>query len=105
MKTSTVAHSLTIPMASVSGYSLLLSTLPANVFCFLVSWLGLVVEIDGAQHRQGLAVTEDNLRQNSVALTSDVVLRIDLIGLRIEAQRFMDQVDEAHRVLARRRSA
>jgi len=72
-----------------------------------VRWdgLGLVVEIDGAQHRQGLAVTEDNLRQNSVALTGDVVLRIDLIGLRIEAQRFMDQVDEAHRVLAGRLSA
>jgi len=33
-------------------------------------WAGrrLVVEIDGAGHRVGLAVTDDNLRQNEVAL-------------------------------------
>ncbi|GAA1899144.1 hypothetical protein [Lapillicoccus jejuensis] len=31
---------------------------------------GLVVEIDGSQHRQGLAVTDDNLRQNEVTLGS-----------------------------------
>lgn len=72
-----------------------------------VRWdeLGLVVEIDGAQHRQGLAVTDDNLRQNSVALTGDVVLRINLVGLRLEGERFMDQVVEAHRMLARRLTA
>lgn len=53
----------------------------------------LVVEIDGAQHRQGLAVTVDNLRQNSVTLDGDLVLRIDVIGLRLETDLFMSQVE------------
>lgn len=52
----------------------------------------LVVEIDGAGHRVGLAVTDDNLRQNDVALGRDTVLRIDLIGLRIHERAFMEQV-------------
>jgi very-short-patch-repair endonuclease len=52
----------------------------------------LVVEIDGAQHRWGLAVTIDNLRQNAVTLSGDRVLRIDIIGLRLESDLFMDQV-------------
>jgi hypothetical protein len=53
----------------------------------------LVVEIDGAQHRWGLAVTEDNLRQNAVTLDGDRALRIDVIGLRLETNLFMDQVE------------
>lgn len=53
---------------------------------------GLVVEIDGSGHRQGLAVTDDNLRANAVSLSTDLVLRIDLIGLRLETAAFMDQV-------------
>lgn len=53
---------------------------------------GLVVEIDGAGHRVGLAVTDDNLRQNHVVLAGDVVLRIDLVGLRVHESRFMHQV-------------
>jgi very-short-patch-repair endonuclease len=52
----------------------------------------LVVEVDGAQHRQGLQVTVDNLRQNAVSLQRDTVLRIDLIGLRLYEDEFMDQV-------------
>ena len=57
-------------------------------------WAGsrLVVEIDGAGHRSGLAVTDDNLRQNAVALGDDRVLRIDLVGLRLERAAFMAQV-------------
>ncbi len=51
-----------------------------------------VVEIDGAGHRVGLAVTDDNLRQNEVTLGDDRVLRIDLIGLRVHETAFMDQV-------------
>lgn len=60
-----------------------------------VAWDGydLVVEIDGAQHRWGTAVTFDNLRQNDVALSGDRVLRIDVIGLRLETDRFLDQVE------------
>jgi hypothetical protein len=59
-----------------------------------VRWKGsrFVVEIDGAGHRVGLAVTDDNLRQNEVTLGDDRVLRIDLVGLRVHEVAFMDQV-------------
>lgn len=57
----------------------------------------LVVEIDGAQHRWGLAVTSDNLRQNAVTLDGDLVLRVDVIGLRLETDLFMDQVERGLR--------
>lgn len=59
-----------------------------------VAWedYDLVVEIDGAQHRWGLAVTHDNLRTNDVALSGDRVLRVDVIGLRLETDAFMAQV-------------
>jgi hypothetical protein len=52
----------------------------------------LVVEVDGAGHRVGLAVTDDNLRQNEVSLGRDLVLRIDLVGLRVHEPEFMRQV-------------
>lgn len=52
----------------------------------------LAVEIDGAAHRWGLAVTDDNLRQNSVTLQGARMLRIDIIGLRLETDLFMRQV-------------
>lgn len=60
-------------------------------------WKGtrFVVEIDGAGHRVGLAVTDDNLRQNEVVLGDDRVLRIDLVGLRVHEARFMQQVRRA----------
>lgn len=61
----------------------------------------LVVEIDGAQHREGLNVMLDNLRQNDLVLTGDRVLRIDVIGLRLEPDRFLDQVEAGHRHLDR----
>lgn len=63
---------------------------------------GLVVEVDGSGHRQGLAVTDDNLRANAVSLGTDLVLRIDLLGLRLAAEAFMDQVAAG---LALRRAA
>ena len=68
-----------------------------------VRWdCGLVVEIDGAGHRWGVAVTDDNLRQNAVALRGDTVLRIDLVGLRIAEEAFMAQVVAAHHALSAR---
>ena len=59
-----------------------------------VRWKGsrLVVEIDGAQHREGLNVTADNLSRNAVTLGNDRVLRIDLIGLRLFEDEYLDQV-------------
>ncbi|EWT00348.1 hypothetical protein N865_16265 [Intrasporangium oryzae NRRL B-24470] len=69
-----------------------------------VAWdeYDLVVEVDGAQHRWGLAVTGDNLRQNDVTLAGDRVLRVDVIGLRLETDRFLAQVA---RGLTHRRAA
>ena len=60
-------------------------------------WKGsrFVVEIDGAGHRVGLAVSDDNLRQNEVVLGDDRVLRIDLVGLRVHEVAFMRQVRRA----------
>ena len=59
-----------------------------------VRWEGsrLVVEIDGAQHREGLNVTADNLSRNAVTLQNDRVLRIDLIGLRLYEDEYLRQV-------------
>ncbi|WP_157974105.1 hypothetical protein [Desertihabitans aurantiacus] len=53
---------------------------------------GLVVEVDGVQHREGLQVSADNLSRNEVSLGDDRVLRIDLVGLRLQPDRFLDQV-------------
>ena len=65
-----------------------------------VRWAcGLVVEIDGAGHRWGLAVSDDNLRHNFATLAGDTVLRIDTIGLRTLEEDFMAQVVTAHRRL------
>ncbi|OLP62828.1 hypothetical protein BJM39_11990 [Salmonella enterica subsp. enterica serovar Javiana] len=65
---------------------------------------GLVVEIDGAQHRQGLAVTSGNLRRNHLLMAGDVVLTIDLVGLRLQQDVFMDQVVAAYRQRTLRRA-
>ena len=57
----------------------------------------LAVEIDGAGHRAGLAVTDDLLRQNAVTIGGELVLRMDLLGLRVQGDAFLDQVCQAHR--------
>ncbi len=69
--------------------------LPSGRIYLDVAWHchELVVEIDGVGHQWGLAVTADNLRQNDVTLSGDRVLRIDVIGLRLETARFLDQVE------------
>jgi very-short-patch-repair endonuclease len=56
---------------------------------------GVVVEIDGAGHRQGLAVIDDNLRQNAITLGGDRVLRFDLLALRLHEREVMAQVRRA----------
>jgi very-short-patch-repair endonuclease len=62
----------------------------------------LVVEIDGAQHRQGLAVSADNLRRNRLGIEGELVLTIDLVGLRLQPEAFMQQVVEAFEYLSQR---
>ncbi|MDT0213789.1 hypothetical protein Q9R29_07795 [Rothia sp. ARF10] len=69
-----------------------LRTGPSGRVYLDVEWEGLVVEIDGGHHLFGLNPTDDALRANEVALGSSRVLRIPLIGLRLEPDRFMAQV-------------
>lgn len=52
----------------------------------------LVVEVDGGHHLMGLNPTDDALRANEVALTGDRVLRIPLLGLRVNPDAFMGQI-------------
>ena len=67
--------------------------------CYLdVRWARarLVVEVDGAQHTQGLAAADDALRQNAVVLGDDLVLRVPVIGWRLTRETYLDQVVTAY---------
>lgn len=58
---------------------------------------GVVVEIDGIQHSWASQVVGDALRQNDVTLGSAVVLRLPLLGLRVAADDFFAQIEQALR--------
>lgn len=58
---------------------------------------GLVVEIDGVHHLMGQNPVDDALRQNGLMLDGDAVLRIPLLGLRLQPQRFLAQLARALR--------
>ena len=58
---------------------------------------GVVVEIDGIQHSWASNVVGDALRQNSITLGDALVLRLPLLGLRVAADEFFEQVEEALR--------
>lgn len=64
--------------------------------------LGLVIEIDGSHHFEALGPVMDAMRQNELVLQGDAVLRIPLLGLRLEESRFMNQVVRAHEAARRR---
>jgi very-short-patch-repair endonuclease len=72
-----------------------------------VRWnaIGLVVEIDGSGHREALSVMDDNLRQNRVTIGDNMVLRFDLLALRLQPDEVIDQVVAAHVILAARRAS
>lgn len=53
---------------------------------------GLVAEIDGSQHLLALNAIDDQLRQNEITLSRGRVLRIGLLGLRLSADAYLDQV-------------
>jgi very-short-patch-repair endonuclease len=57
----------------------------------------VVVEIEGVEHFEPLAVVPDALRQNKIAIEDGVVLRIPVVGLRTQPADFMDQVEAALR--------
>lgn len=72
--------------------------------CYLdVRWReGLIVEVDGRQHFEGVASMSDMLRQNELAMAGDMTLRIPLLGLRVDPEAFLDQVERALRLLGQR---
>ena len=53
----------------------------------------LVVEIDGIHHSWAENVVGDALRQNSLALDGDMVLRLPLLGYRLQPDEFFEQVE------------
>ena len=57
----------------------------------------LVVEIDGIHHTWAENVVGDALRQNALALDGDLVLRVPLLGLRLEPDEFFEQIEQALR--------
>ncbi len=66
-----------------------------------ISWadVGLVVEIDGGHHALALNPIDDALRQNDRVAAGEHVLRVPVIGLRLESQRFMLQIRHTYDVL------
>jgi very-short-patch-repair endonuclease len=58
---------------------------------------GVVVEIDGIQHSWASHVVGDALRQNRVTLGDELVLRLPLLGLRVAADEFFEQIEQALR--------
>jgi very-short-patch-repair endonuclease len=58
----------------------------------------LVVEIDGIHHTWAQNVVGDALRQNSLTLDGDKVLRLPLLGLRLRPDDFFAQIAEGLRV-------
>ncbi|WP_240770460.1 DUF559 domain-containing protein [Nocardioides sp. GY 10127] len=59
--------------------------------------LRLVVEVDGIHHAWAENVVDDALRQNDIALSGDVVLRLPLLGLRLAPDDFFAQIARAIR--------
>lgn len=57
----------------------------------------VVVEVDGIHHAWAENVVADALRQNSLSLDGDVVLRLPLLGLRLCPDEFFGQIEVALR--------
>ncbi|WP_235585710.1 hypothetical protein [Serinicoccus chungangensis] len=68
--------------------------------------LGLHVEIHGAHHMQGLTGIDDALRGNDIQLGDPglVTLVVPVLGLRLQPDAFLDQVERAIRGARRRRA-
>lgn len=55
----------------------------------------VVLEVDGIQHAWVQQVVPDALRQNSVTLSGDTVLRLPVLGLRLCPEEFFAQLTTA----------
>ncbi len=69
----------------------------ANRYYLDLYWeeYSVVLEVDGIQHTWADNVVGDALRQNALVITGDRVLRLPLLGLRLEPDAFFEQVEEA----------
>jgi very-short-patch-repair endonuclease len=56
---------------------------------------GVVVEVDGIHHALAQEVVADALRHNDVTLDNLTVLRLPVLGLRVAADDFFDQIEQA----------
>ncbi|HYN30958.1 MAG TPA: hypothetical protein VES95_13975, partial [Dermatophilaceae bacterium] len=82
--------------------------LPGGTAYLDLEWeeAGLVVEVDGSGHVSGLQGMLDDLRQNAVSLGDELVLRVSLLGWRLQPQAYLDQICAGYFArLGRRRSA
>jgi hypothetical protein len=72
---------------------------PRGKYYLDVTWdeWGVVVEIDGIQHSWAQNIVHDAVRHNDIALTRKVVLRVPLLGLRLDADTFYAQIEQALR--------
>lgn len=70
-------------------------TSPSGRVYLDVEWEGLVIEIDGGHHLAGLNPIDDALRSNEVVLDGKPVLRLPVLGLRLQPDAFMAQVRRA----------
>ncbi|MBA3783567.1 MAG: DUF559 domain-containing protein [Nocardioides sp.] len=57
----------------------------------------VVVEVDGIHHAWAENVVGDALRQNALAIDGDTVLRLPLLGLRLQPDDFFAQIEAALR--------
>jgi len=55
----------------------------------------VVVEIDGIQHSWAQNIVGDAIRQNDLSLQGSTVLRLPLLGLRVAADDFFAQIEQA----------
>lgn len=55
----------------------------------------VVVEVDGIQHAWADHVVGDAVRQNDLVLAGDRVLRVPMLGLRLEPDTFYGQIEQA----------
>jgi very-short-patch-repair endonuclease len=56
---------------------------------------GVVVEVDGIQHAWVENIVDDAIRHNAVATSSDLVLRLPVLGLRVCPDVFFEQIRDA----------
>jgi very-short-patch-repair endonuclease len=56
---------------------------------------GVVVEVDGIHHSWAQQVVGDALRQNAITLSNARVLRLPLLGLRVDPDSFFAQIEAA----------